>query len=44
LIRPILDQDAAGIAVTGVQIATVARAANDTAVPSKRVLILCLGV
>jgi hypothetical protein len=43
-VRPILEQAAAGVAVTKKQIATVARAANDMAVPLTMALIMYLGV
>jgi hypothetical protein len=43
-IRPILEQAAAGIAVTNQQIAAVAKSANDMAVPLTMALIMYLSV
>ncbi len=43
-VRPILEQAAAGVAVTKEQIATVAKAANDMAVPLTMALIMYLSV
>ena len=43
-VRPILEQAAAGTAVTKQQIATVAKAANDMAVPLTMALIMYLSV
>ncbi len=43
-VRPILEQASAGVAVTKEQIATVAKAANDMAVPLTMALIMYLSV